>query len=129
MKKSQRDPQRISYSTLVGSLGLMLLSALAGHAQTPAKPSKDMIRVEIQAGAESEPELANVVLETRNRQQRYEISTNEARRGFWPGRYRLTVTKAGFVPIMQGEQNFGSWNDTIDCTLVRTGAPNFCRIK
>ena len=74
----------------------------------------------------SKPDLANVVLVAG--EKKYEFATNNNLSGFWPGLYHLKVTKSGFVPIEQSEMDL-VLNDTIECTLVKTGEAIFCQIK
>jgi hypothetical protein len=76
----------------------------------------------------SDPEGANIELKTKNGDYINSTSTNSILRGIWRGTYRIRVTKDGFRTIEQ-EHPLGFPDTFIECTLVTSGTPRYCRFK
>jgi hypothetical protein len=77
----------------------------------------------------SDPEEANVELRTVGGELVRATSTNSDNRGFWPGLYHITVKKDGFREVVHERQPLGVPDSVIDCRLVTSGRPTYCRFR
>lgn len=76
----------------------------------------------------SDPDGANIELKTVSGEYINSTSTNSNLAGIWPGKYLIKVTKDGFRTIEQ-EHDLGFPDKVIECTLVASGTPRYCRFR
>lgn len=76
------------------------------------------------------PDEANVLLEAAGG-KKYARGTNSEIGDFWPGIYRITVSKSGYVTISQDNQDIGFSGSVIvmECKLTTSGEAILCRFN